>query len=109
MIACVVSYMLLYWGGVVVFAGLVSLTSSSYSSQILVLCGGWSASSEVSSKILLQYFRISEGHNCTKGLPKYNYVGAEKFFVITYSYIFSIFCEKRAAIPSRYYSYQVKR
>ena len=41
MIAGVVSYMLLCWGGGgVVFAGLVSLTSSPYSSEIFVLGGG---------------------------------------------------------------------
>ena len=37
MIAGVVSYMLLCWG--VVFAGLVSLTSSPYSSELFVLGG----------------------------------------------------------------------
>jgi len=31
-------------GGGVVFAGLVSLTSSPYSSELFVLGGGWSAS-----------------------------------------------------------------
>jgi len=41
-IACVVSYMLLCWG--VLFAGLVSLTSSPYSSVLLVPGGGLSAS-----------------------------------------------------------------
>ena len=51
MIAGVVSYMLLCWGvGGGGFAGLVSLTSSypspysSYSSELFVLGGGWSAS-----------------------------------------------------------------
>jgi hypothetical protein len=38
-IACVVSYMLLCWG--VLFAGLVSLTSSPYSSVLLVPGGGF--------------------------------------------------------------------
>ena len=42
MIASVVSYMLLCWG--VVFAGLVSLQSSPYSSELLVSSGGLSAS-----------------------------------------------------------------
>jgi len=37
-IAHVVSFMLLFWG--VVFAGLVSLTSSPYSSELFVLGGG---------------------------------------------------------------------
>jgi len=40
-IASVVSYMLLCWGG---FVGLVSLTSSPYSSEFFVLSGVWSAS-----------------------------------------------------------------
>ena len=43
MIVGVVSYVLLCWG--VVFAGLVILTSSPYSSEFFVLGGGgWSAS-----------------------------------------------------------------
>ena len=40
MIAGVVSYMLLCWGEGVVFVGLVSLTSSPYSSELLVLSKG---------------------------------------------------------------------
>ena len=40
MIAGVVSYMLLFGGGGVVFAGLVSLTSSPYSLERFVLDGG---------------------------------------------------------------------
>ena len=39
MIAGVVSYMLLCWGEGVVFAELVSMTSSPYSSQLVVLAG----------------------------------------------------------------------
>ena len=41
MTAGVLSYMLLCRGG---FVGLVSLTSSPYSSELFVLGGGWSAS-----------------------------------------------------------------
>ena len=45
MIAGVESYKLLCWrGGGVVFAGLVSLISSPYSSELLFSAGGWSAS-----------------------------------------------------------------
>ena len=40
MIAGVVSYMLLCWGEGVVFVGLVSLTSSPYSLELLVLGRG---------------------------------------------------------------------
>ena len=43
MTAGMVSCMLLCWGGVV-FARLVILTSSPYSSELLVPGGGWSAS-----------------------------------------------------------------